>query len=101
MDSLDHLEEQSENEAVWRQNYSSLEEHTDKVLRVMVDQASRGQVLQLSEEEARKRFPNLTVALFGAQRKEKPGGVTHQTRTRDQEREREREREREPRSRRT
>ena len=99
IDPLDYLEEQSGNDAVWRQNY--LEEHTDKVLEVMVDQASRGQVLQLSEEEARKRFPNLTAALLGAQRKEKPGGVitarvlfdgtlgiavNHRTRTRDQER---------------
>ena len=75
MGPLDYLEEQSGNDAVWRQNYSSLEEHTDKVLEVMVDQASRGHVLQLSEEEARKRFPKLTVSSLGAQRKEKMGGV--------------------------
>ena len=55
--------------------YSSLEERADKVMEVMVDQATRGQVLQLSKEEARKRFPNLTVASLGAQRKEKLGGV--------------------------
>ena len=41
----------------------------------MEDQAKRGQVLKLSEDEARARFPNLVVASLGAQRKEKPGGV--------------------------
>ena len=101
MDPLDYLEEQSGGEAVWRQNYSSLEAYTDKVLEVMHDQAKRGQVLRLSEEEAKKMFPNLTVASSGAQRKEKAGGavtarvlfdgthgiaVNHQTRIRDQER---------------
>ena len=75
MDPLDYLEDQSANDAVWRLNYSSLEEHSDSVLEVLVDQANRGQVLRLSEEEARRRFPNLTVASLGAQKKEKPGGV--------------------------
>ena len=40
----------------------------------MNDQAERGQVLRLSEEEARRRFPGLTVASLGAIKKEKPGG---------------------------
>ena len=84
-----------------RRNYSTLVEFTDQVLEVMEDQAKRGQVLKLSEDEARARFPNLVVASLGAQRKEKPGGVvtsrvlfdfTHgidvntSTRIRDQER---------------
>ena len=32
-------------------------------------------MLRLSEEEARRQFPNLTVASLGAYRKEKLGGV--------------------------
>ena len=88
---------------MWRQNCSSLEAYTDKVLEVMHDQANRGQVLglSLSEEEAKTMFPILTVASLGAQRKEKAGGaitarvlfdgthgiaVNHRTRIRDQER---------------
>ena len=101
MDPLDYLEDHSANDAVWRLNYSSLEEHSDSVLEVLVDQANRGQVLRLSEEEARRRYPNLTVASLGARKKEKPGGVisarvlfddthgiavNHRTRVRDQER---------------
>ena len=35
-----------------RQNYSSLEEHSDRVLEVMLDQAQRGQVLQFSEKRS-------------------------------------------------
>ena len=46
MDPLDYLEEQSGGEAVWRQNHSSREAHTDQVLEVMHDQANRGQVLR-------------------------------------------------------
>ena len=57
MDPLDDLEQQSGGEAVWRQNFSSLEAYTDKVLEVMHDQANRGQVLRLSEEEAKKDVP--------------------------------------------
>ena len=38
------------------------------------DQATRGQVIVLSETEARLRYPNLVIASLGAQRKEKPGG---------------------------
>ena len=73
----------------------------DKVEAVLDDQAGRGQVLKLSEAEARARFPDLVVASLGAQRKDKPNGVvsarvlfdgTHglavntRTRVRDQER---------------
>ena len=67
----------------------------------MDDQAERGQALRMGEVEARRRFPGLTVASFGAQRKAKPGGevtarilfdgthgidVTTRIRLRDQER---------------
>ena len=43
-------------------------------VKIMNDQAERGQVLRMSEEEARRRFPGLTVASHGAIKKEKPGG---------------------------
>ena len=74
---------------------------TTQVLEVMIDQANRGQVLRLSEEEGRRRFPGLIVASLEAMRKEKPEGVitapvlfdgthgiavNHRTRIRDQER---------------
>ena len=62
-------------EAIWKRNYSSLTEWSDKVLSVLEDQASRGQVLKLTEADARTRFPNLVVASLGAQRKEKANGV--------------------------
>ena len=101
MDPIDYLEEQSTSESVWRQNYSSLEEYEEQVPEVMIDQAKRGQVLRLSESDARKRFPGVVIASLGAQRTEKPGGVdtarvffdgthgiavNHRTRVRDQER---------------
>ena len=43
----------------------------------MEDQTSRGQVLKLTETEARLRFPDLVVASLGAIRKDKPGGGRH------------------------
>ena len=55
-------------------NYSSLEPLSDKVREVLEDHANRGQVLKLSEDEARKRYPNLVVASLGAQRKDKKDG---------------------------
>ena len=100
-DPVRYQEERVSGEQVWRRNYSTLVEFTDQVLEVMEDQAKRGQVLKLSEAEAKARFPNLVVASLGAQRKEKPGGIvtarvlfdgTHgidvntSTRIRDQER---------------
>ena len=85
----------------WRRNYSSLADYEDQVLEVMRDQASRGQLLVLTESEARRQYPDLVIASLGAQRKEKPGGkitarvlfdgthglcVNSRTRLRDQER---------------
>ena len=67
-DPLDYLEDQDGSESVWRQNYSSVGELADQVLEVMIDQANRGQVLRLSEVEARRRFPGLVVASLGAMR---------------------------------
>ena len=49
-------------ETVWRQNFSLVAELADQVLEVMIDQANWWQVLRLSEEETRRRFPDLTVA---------------------------------------
>ena len=98
---LDHLEGDAGGESAWRRNYTSLQELSDKVVDVLEDQARRGQVLKLSEPEARARFPNLVVASLGANRKDKPNGtvtarvlfdgthgisVNKRTRIRDQER---------------
>ena len=84
-------------DSVWRSNYSSLEPLSDKVREVLEDHANRGQVLKLSEDEARKRYPNLVVASSGAQSKDKKDGsytardtngisVNKRIRVRDQER---------------
>ena len=85
----------------WRQNYSTLWHFEKQVIQVLEDQADRGQVLKLSEGEARARYPGLVGASLGAQRKEKPNGeisawvlfdgtngihVNKRTRIRDQER---------------
>ena len=47
----------------------------EEVEKVMEDQHARGQVLKLTEDDARTQFPGLVIASLGAQRKEKPGGV--------------------------
>ena len=100
-DPLEYLEEDASAESTWRRNYASVGELTKQVLEVMDDQARRGQLIKLSEAEAKARFPNLVVASLGANRKDKPGGAltarvlfdgTHglklntRTRIRDQER---------------
>ena len=91
----------NDGESVWRSNYSSLGPLEDKVREVLEDQATRGHVLKLSENEAKERYPNLVVASLGAQRKDKKDGtytarvqfdgtngisVNKRTRVRDQER---------------
>ena len=88
-------------QSVWRTNYASLDVFSDKVLAVLEDQATRGQVIKMTEQESRQRYSDLVVASLGAQRKDKPGGAvsarvlfdgTHgitvntRTRIRDQER---------------
>ena len=98
---MDYLEQTVDPGCIWRRNYSSLAEYEDQVLEVMRDQATRGQLLVLTESEARRQYPDLVIASFGAQRKEKPGGkitarvlfdgmhgpcVNSRTRLRDQER---------------
>ena len=96
-DGEDYLTTVDDEDATWRKNYSSLEPWKEKVLVVMEDQTSRGQVLKLTETEARLRFPDLVVASLGI-RKDKPSGVVtarvlfdgtngiYVNRTRDQER---------------
>ena len=101
MDPLDYLEYAPDRSGVWRRNYATLREFESQVLEVMHDQASRGQIIVMTESEARSRYPDLVVASLGAQRKQKPGGkvtarvlfdgthglcVNSKTRLRDQER---------------
>ena len=97
----DYLEGTIDEETTWRKNYASVEVLSEKVVEVLRDQAARGQVLILSEQEAKEKYPGLVIASLGAQRKDKPDGVvtarvlfdgTHgipvnkRTRIRDQER---------------
>ena len=72
-DGADYLTPVDDEEATWRKNHSSIEPWVERVLEVLEDQSSRGQVLKLTETEARGRFPDL-VASLGAIRKDKPGG---------------------------
>ena len=65
----------NDEEAVWRSKYSSWGPLEDKVREVLEDQATRSQVLKLSEEEAKKRCPNIVVASLGAQRKDEKNGT--------------------------
>ena len=68
---------------------------------VLEDQTRRGQIIKLTEADARSRYPNLVIASHGANRKDKPSGevsarvlfdgthglsVNTRTRIRDQER---------------
>ena len=100
-DPLDYLECSQEAGVTWRRDYSSLDQWKDKALEVLHDHAARGQVLILPEHEARRKYPDLVVASFGAIRKDKPNGevtarvlfdgthglsVNRRTRIRDQER---------------
>ena len=101
VDPLDYLEYAPDSSGIWRNNYSTLRELETQVMEVMHDQASRGQIIVMTESEARMKYPNLVVASLGAQRKQKPGGkvtarvlfdgthglsVNTRTRLRDQER---------------
>ena len=45
----------------------------EEVEKVMEDQHARGQVLKLTEDDARTQFPGLVIASLEAQREEKPG----------------------------
>ena len=74
-DPTDYLESIEDSGAEWRKNYSTLGPLLEEVEKVMEDQYARGQVLKLTEDDARTQFPGLVIASLGAQRKEKPGGV--------------------------
>ena len=71
----DYLDEHKVAASAWQQNYKSLEPLEDKVLAVLEDQHTRGQLLKYTEEEARAQYPDLVVASLGAQKMDKPGGV--------------------------
>ena len=74
-DPLLHMEEAQAGEQAWRRNYPAVATVSSEVTDVLEDHASRGQVLKLTEQEARSRYPGLVVASLGANKKEKPGGV--------------------------
>ena len=63
--------EQVNTASMWRTNYASLDAFSDKVLAVLEDQTTRGQVIKMTEQEAIQRYPDLVVASLGAQRKDK------------------------------
>ena len=74
-DPTAYLESEIVGDPMWRQNYSSIEEHVSRVLAVLDGQSSRAQALKMSESEACLRYPHVVVAFLGAMRKEKPGGL--------------------------
>ncbi len=53
-------------EGVWRENYLSVKAHVQLIERQLEDHAARDLALSLSPEEARRRFPDLTVVSLGA-----------------------------------
>ena len=57
----------------WRNNYPAVASLSAEVTEVLEDQAERGQVLKLSESDARREYPDLVVASLGANKMEKPG----------------------------
>ena len=70
------VDEQLAARGVWNTNYSSVHPLKHHVLDVLRDQAKRGQVLVLTQQAAKKRFPGLVVASMGAVKKEKDGGIS-------------------------
>ena len=55
-DPRNYMEEESEAEHPWRQNYATLAGMADKVEAVLEDQVTRHQVIKLTEAEAVERF---------------------------------------------
>ena len=70
------VDEQLAARGVWNTNYSSVQPLQNSVLDVLRDQGKRGQVLVLTQQAAKKRFPGLVVASLGAVKKEKDGVIT-------------------------
>ena len=62
VDPLDCLEHAPDKQGIWRRNYSTLHAFEEQFLEVMYDQASRWQIIVLSEKEAKDRYPNLVIA---------------------------------------
>ena len=71
-DPLDYLEGSTDSTTVWRRNYSTLQPLEQQVLDVMHDQATRGQVLVLSESKAKVQYPDLVIASLGERETPKP-----------------------------
>ena len=74
MDPLEYQDEHPNCESNWRSNYAALAPLEEKVLEVLHDQALRGQIIVLTELEAKKQYPSLVIASLGANRKDKPDG---------------------------
>ena len=74
MDPQEYLEEHPSSESIWRRNYATLAPLEEQVLEVLHEQASRGQIIVLPEQESKERYPALVIASLGANRKEKPDG---------------------------
>ena len=74
-DPLDFLEAAVEGDPEGRRICSTLADLSEQVAAVLEDQAERGQMLKLSEQEARKKYPHLVIASLGANRKDLPSGV--------------------------
>ena len=74
MDPLEYLDEHPNCENIWRRNYTTLAPLEEKVPDVLHDQASTGQITELSELEAKKQNPSLVIASLSANRKDKPDG---------------------------
>ena len=72
---MDYIEANADGDSLWRRNYASLSVFAEKVVEVLEDQSSRGQVLIMTEEAARLRLPNLTIASLGANKKDKSNGA--------------------------
>ena len=70
-----HLEEVHTGEHAWRNNYPAVATLSAEVTEVPEDHAQSCQVLKLSEQEAKLKYPGLVVASLGANKKEKPAGV--------------------------
>ena len=74
-DPTDYLDESIIGDSHWRSNYCSINEHASKVLDVLSEQSTRGQILKLTEARARSQYSNLVVASLRAIRKDTPCGV--------------------------
>ena len=72
-DTENHREEELAGDPSWVKNHSSLAALPDKTKDVLDDQSRRGQVLNLTDHEARKQYPEL--AALRENRKDKPNGV--------------------------